>query len=84
MLDYKSFVCWKAYTHAEVAANISTFLALVMRARAREKSAEKITISPRRRLLDCTKYCTSTEHIGRTDATTVVRVLRAAFKTDSL
>ena len=83
MSAYKNFT-FRTCTHAEVAAKTSIFFAFVMRARAREKAEEKTTINPRRTLLDCTKYWTRTEQIGRIDATTVVKMSRVPRKTDSL
>jgi len=63
-----------------VAAKISTFLAFVIRVRAREKIAENTTIIPSWRLFERIKYRAMTEEIGRMDEITVANVPRTSSK----
>ncbi len=73
-----------SFTYAAVAAKTSILLALVIIERAKEKHAEKIAIIPSRTPLDCMIYNATTEHIGRSEATTVARMLSTDSRVDSL
>lgn len=71
-------------TYADVAAKISAFLAFVIRARAKEKTAENTTTIPSLRPLEWIKYRATTEEMGRIDETTVVSMSRISFNLFSL
>ena len=58
----------RKYTYADVAVNISTFLARVIRLRHSAKHAVKITRMARRAGMLETKYSTIIEDMGRRDA----------------
>lgn len=67
----------KGKTYAAVAANTSTRRAWVIRARAREKTADDATITPSLIVSDGTKKRMRMDNRGSNEATTVVRISTA-------
>lgn len=71
-------------TYAAVAAKISIRLAVVIRASANEKHAEKKVIMINFSALDDTKNKTIIDNSGSNDATTVVKMSAAPKRSDFL
>jgi hypothetical protein len=66
-------------TYAAVAATISTFLALLSRARSAEQRAEKAAIQPSLASGEGMKYKTTIDKIGRRDDMTIASNLTSPF-----